>query len=128
MNGSGATGSPTTVRFGLYTRSGTTMTLVARTANDTNIFSAADTKYTRTLDTTGGYPASYTVNAGTDYWVAVIFVGTTAPTISQALDRSAANAATGPQQYSKATQTDLGATVTTVTLAASLAGFYAELS
>jgi len=128
MNGTGATGLPTTVRFGLYTRSGTTMTLVARTANDTNIFSVADTKYTRTLDTTGGYPASYTVNAGTDYWVAVIFVGTTTPTISAATDRSAANAATGPQQYSKTSQSDLGATVTTVTLAASGAGFYAELS
>jgi hypothetical protein len=71
--------SLTLARMGLYTFDETTAVLVARTANDTTLFNAANTVYTRSFDTTGGYPASYTLAAGTRYGVAVFSAGTTLP-------------------------------------------------
>jgi hypothetical protein len=67
----------TLIRFGLYTVSGSTLTLVARTASNTSLFAAASTYYEQALNTTGGYPASYALVAGTRYVVAQVFVGTT---------------------------------------------------
>jgi hypothetical protein len=65
-------------RFGLYTFDGTTATLVARTnSTATTTFNTANTVYARTFDTTGGYPASYDLVAGTRYAIALIGVGTT---------------------------------------------------
>jgi len=64
----------TLARMGIYTWDGSTLTLVARTASDTTLFSTSGTIYTRILDTTGGYPASYTLAAGTRYAVAVVVV------------------------------------------------------
>jgi hypothetical protein len=64
--------------MGLYTFDGTTATLVARTASDTTLFNATSTLFTRSFDTTGGYPSSYTLTAGTRYALGVIQVGTTA--------------------------------------------------
>ena len=62
----------TLCRYGLYTSDASgNATLVARTASDTTIFNANNTVFTRALDTTGGYPASYTLNAGTRYAVAM---------------------------------------------------------
>lgn len=80
-NGTGAAAAGLTLaRMGIYTYTeGGTATLVARTASDTTLFAAANTTYTRSLDTTGGYPATYTLNAGTRYGVAYICVGTTQP-------------------------------------------------
>jgi hypothetical protein len=70
----------TLARMGIYTYTeGGTATLVARTASDTALFAATNTAYTRSLDTTGGYPATYTLNAGTRYGVGYICVGTTQP-------------------------------------------------
>jgi hypothetical protein len=70
----------TLARMGMYTYTeGGTATLVARTASDTSLFAATTTTYTRSLDTTGGYPSTYTLNAGTRYGVAYICVGTTQP-------------------------------------------------
>jgi hypothetical protein len=63
--------SQTLVRFGIYTRSGSTFTLVARTASDVTIFGVAGTKYTRALSTVGGYPATYAMTAGSEYWIAL---------------------------------------------------------
>jgi hypothetical protein len=68
--------SLTVARMGLYTISGTTYTLAAQTANDTTLFAATSTLYTRALDTAGGFPASYTLTAGTQYAFGVIVVGT----------------------------------------------------
>jgi hypothetical protein len=65
--------------MGLYTFDETTVTLVARTANDTTLFTATNTTYTRSFDTAGGYPASYTLMAGTRYGIGVLSVGTTLP-------------------------------------------------
>lgn len=64
------TGGTSVRRMGLFTTSGTnnaTMTLVARTASDATLGNAASTIYTRALNTTGGYPASYNLVAGTTY-------------------------------------------------------------
>jgi len=129
ISGTTANTAATSVRFGIYTRSGTTFTLVARTANDTSIFSAISTKYTRALDTTGGYPATYTLTAGTEYWISVIVVATTVSNIVGATLRlnTSANAATGGQNYAQAAQSDLVAS-SSAGIAGTGGGFYAEVS
>ena len=121
--------SLTLCRFGIYTRSGTTFTLVARTASDTTLFNTTNTKYTRALDTTDGYPATYDLTAGTEYWVSVIQVGTTMGNfITPSLRLSAsANNATGGQQYIQNSQADLVAS-STGTLQGQDSGVYAEVS
>ena len=120
-------GTMTLCRFGIYTRSGTTFTLAVRTASDTSIFSVSNTKYTRALDTTGGYPASYTMTAGSEYWVSFIQVGAAASLLVGTGRQSvAANSATGGQQYSQASQSDL-VTSSTGTISATGGGYYAEV-
>jgi hypothetical protein len=75
------------VRFGLYTVDGSgNATLVARTASDTTIFSAVNTVYTRTFNTTGGYPSSYTCVAGTRYAIGVVIVAATTGTVYTAFN------------------------------------------
>jgi hypothetical protein len=127
--GTTAASVPTLIRFGIYTRSGTTFTLVARTASDTTIFNATNTKFTRALDTTGGYPATYTMIAGTEYFISVIQVATGQATLLAATAResTAANAATGGQHYTQNSQADLPAS-STGTLSATIGGTYAEVS
>lgn len=68
-------------RIGLYTFNGTTATLVARTDSDTSLLSTTNTVFTRNLSTTGGYPATYTLQAGTRYALGFIFVGSTPGTV-----------------------------------------------
>jgi len=80
-SGSSAASGLTLCRFGIYTYDETTATLVARTDSNTGNFALANTAYNRVLSATGGYPTSYTLNAGTRYGVAVIQVGTTASTL-----------------------------------------------
>jgi len=70
------TGGTTVRRLGLYTVSGTTHTLVARTDSDATIGNAANSTFTRSLSTTGGYPSTYSLVAGTRYALAVIFYNT----------------------------------------------------
>jgi hypothetical protein len=74
------------IRFGLYTVSGNTATLVAQTASDITIFSSSNTLYTRTLSTVGGYPATYTLQAGVRYALAIIVVASTAGTVFTAFN------------------------------------------
>jgi len=73
-------------RMGLFTVVGTTLTLVARTASDATLWNTTNTLYTRALSTTGGYPSTYTLNAGTTYAFGVIAYNTggtfNIPTIS----------------------------------------------
>jgi hypothetical protein len=127
MVGTSAASVPTLIRFGIYTRSGTTFTLVARTASDTSIFAAANTKYTRALNTTGGYPATYTMTAGAEYWVSVIQVASTPAVILAATTRDAgAVAATGAQLYTDSGESDLSTPSTSV--ANTTLGVYAEVS
>jgi hypothetical protein len=68
----------TLIRMGVYQLTGTDSgTLLARTANDTTLFTASNSLYTRSFDTTGGYPASVTLTAGTRYGIAHLTVATT---------------------------------------------------
>ena len=69
------------VRFGIYEFDGTTATLVARTNNDSSRFTVANTVYTGALDSTGGFPTSYTLTAGSRYAVGFVIVGSTLPQI-----------------------------------------------
>lgn len=69
----------TLARMGLYTVDAAgAATLVAQTASDTTLFTATQTAYRRSLDTAGGFPASYNLVAGQRYAVGVIGVGQTA--------------------------------------------------
>jgi hypothetical protein len=73
----------TLCRYGLYTADASgNATLVARTASDTTIFNANNTVFTRALETTGGYPASYTLNAGTRYAVAMCLAASNTGAVS----------------------------------------------
>lgn len=75
----------TLCRYGIYTADASgTATLVARTASDTTIFNASNTVFTRSLDTTGGYPASYTLTAGTRYAVAICIAASNTGSVSGA--------------------------------------------
>ena len=71
--GAAASSGLTLARFGLYSET----TLLARTASDTTLFNTANTVYTRSFDTAGGYPSSYNLIAGTRYAVGIIQVGGT---------------------------------------------------
>jgi hypothetical protein len=81
-SGSSPASGVTLVRFGLYTFDGTTATLVARTNNDSSRFTVANTIYTGALDSTGGFPTSYNLVAGTRYAVAVVVVASTPPQLA----------------------------------------------
>jgi hypothetical protein len=71
----------TLARMGLYTFDESTATLVAHTASDTTLFQSLLTAYQRSFATASGFPASYTLTAGTRYGVAVVAVGSTIPSI-----------------------------------------------
>jgi hypothetical protein len=107
---SGATTSSglTYCAFAIYTRSGTTFTRRAVTASDTTIFNTANTKYTRALT------SSFGLALGTEYFIGILQVGTTMATTLAATARAdtAANAATGVQVYTVASQTTLATPIT----------------
>jgi hypothetical protein len=66
-------------RMGLYTAdTAGNATLVARTASDTTLFTSAAI-FTRSFATAGGYPASYTLNAGSRYAVAMMLLSSGNP-------------------------------------------------
>jgi hypothetical protein len=83
-----ATASLTLCKFALFTVSETiidgktvtspSITMVAQTASDTTIGNVANTIYSRTFSTAGGFPASYDLVAGSRYAVGFLLVGTTA--------------------------------------------------
>ena len=54
---------------------------LARTANDTTLFTAINTWYQKSFDTTDGWPASVRLVRGERYAVAYMLSGTTAPTV-----------------------------------------------
>lgn len=78
---SGATAGTgrTLARLGLFTVDATTnaLTLVARTANSAALGNATFQSASAGLNTTGGYPASYTLTAGTRYALGFLQVGGT---------------------------------------------------
>jgi hypothetical protein len=81
ISGTTVSSGLTLARMGLYTFDETTATLVAQTDNDTTLFNASGTVYTRSFSTTGGFPATYTLVAGQRYAAAVLQTGTTAGTL-----------------------------------------------
>jgi hypothetical protein len=83
LSGATAAAGLTLARMGLFTydESTGTATLVARCASDTTLFTATRTAYTRSFDTTGSFPSSYQLAAGSRYGIALLCVGTTMPTI-----------------------------------------------
>jgi hypothetical protein len=84
LSGATAAAGLTLARMGLFTydESTGTATLVARCASDTTLFNSTRTAYTRSFDSSsGGFPATYTLTAGTRYGIALLCVGTTMPTI-----------------------------------------------
>jgi len=73
----GAGATPTLIRFGVYSIDATTFaaTLIASTVNDTTLFAATNTAYTRS------FSASFTKTAGSIYALACLCVtAATAPT------------------------------------------------
>ena len=128
-SGSVASAAVTLARFGIYAINGSSLQLVSRTASDTTIFNTASTVYTRSLDTTGGYPATYTLTAGTRYYVGLIVVGTTAGSVVNTTLLPAQLAALSPAlSYSLAAQSDLPTAPTIASLTVSTAPYYARLS
>lgn len=112
-SGSSPASGVTLVRFGLYTFNETTATLVARTNNDSSRFTVANTVYTAALDSTGGFPTSYNLVAGTRYAVAVVVVASTTPQLAAVSFGAASTAimALSPRVVASATATsDLPAT------------------
>lgn len=70
-----AAATPTLCRKGLYLiDSAGAGTLVARTANDTTLWSVVQTNYTTAFATAGGYPATYQMVAGQRYAFAELMV------------------------------------------------------
>jgi hypothetical protein len=65
--------------------------LVARTASDATLWTTASTAYTRALATTGGYPSTYELVAGTIYAVGCIAYNTGGTYGSPQLASSLAN-------------------------------------
>jgi len=115
------TGGTTVRRLGLYTinQSTNAVTLVARTASDATLFTAAATTYTKALDTTGGYPASYTLLAGVAYAFGMIAYNTggtfAQPTVQGTSGLQANLAALSPAICGRITgQTDLATSGTLV--------------
>lgn len=81
-SGNTAAASATLIQFGLYSYNETTATLLARCDSDVTLFSAINTFYTRSFSTTGGYPSTYTLRAGTRYGIGVLVIATTMPTLT----------------------------------------------
>jgi hypothetical protein len=108
-----AASGTTTARLGLYEFDGTTYTLLARTANDTTLFNATFSLFTRSFDTGGGYPASYTLEPGKRYGFALIVSGTTMPRLyGNGFTASAINNLTPRLGVVISGETDLPATST----------------
>lgn len=110
--------------MGLFTVDLTTgdLTLVASTANDTTLFSAANTTYTR------NWTAAYTKVLGQVYAHAVLVAATTMPAIGGYTVLSAAEYALAPRMTGLLTsQTGLPVTIPAASLTASNRRFYAAL-
>lgn len=117
----------TLARMGLYTFDESTATLVARTASDTGLFATTRTHFTRSLDSSGGFSATYTLQAGVRYGVGVICVGTTMPMISGATPPFETASLSPRLSGTRGSQTDLG-TISAAVMGTSSSLLYARLS
>ncbi len=103
----GASSGLTLARMGLYTFDGTTATLVARTASDTTLFNATNTIFTRSFNTTGGFPATYSLVAGERYALGVIQVGSSVASFSGVATNASLSSLSPRMTGGANTQTDL---------------------
>lgn len=125
--GAGTISGLTAARMGLYTVAANgDCTLVAQTANDSTIGAAASTQYARALDTTGGFPGSYTTIRGQRYASAFYIAGTTVPTIVGISLLITAFAATAPRVtgFDGGSGTDLNTTILSGNVSLLNAAFY----
>lgn len=77
-SGSTAAATTTLARLALFlVNNDGSITKVAQTASDTTIGAGTFTEYLRSFNTTGGFPASYTVVAGQRYAIGFLQVATT---------------------------------------------------
>jgi hypothetical protein len=115
LSGGTAAAGLTLARMGLvtYDEATGTATLVAQTASDTSLFAATRTAYTRSFSTAGGFPATFTLNAGTRYGVALLCVGTTMPTIDGNAGLAEMSALTPRLSAIRTSQSDLSTTTAT---------------
>jgi hypothetical protein len=105
--------SLTLARMGIYSfNSDGDATLVARTANDTTLFTNTNTIYTRSFDTADGYPATYQLVAGQRYAISQIVTGTTMPTFSGLTANGTIGALEPRMMGGRGSQTDLPDTIT----------------
>ncbi len=118
----------TLARMGLYTFDESTATLVARTASDTGLFATTRTHFTRSLDSSGGFSATYTLHAGVRYGVGVICVGTTMPIISGATPPFETASLSPRLSSTRGSQTDLAGTISAGVMGTSSSLMYARLS
>jgi hypothetical protein len=126
---SAAASGLTLARMGLYTFDESTATLVARTASDTGLFATTRTHFTRSLDSSsGGFPATYTLQAGVRYGVGVICVGTTMPIISGATPPFETASLSPRLSSTRGSQTDLAGTISAGVMGTSSSLMYARLS
>ena len=82
ITGGTARVGPTLSRLALFTAAADgSLTKVAQTANTSGLGSTTFATHQASLDTTGGFPASYRILAGQRYAIGWLFVGTTPPSI-----------------------------------------------
>lgn len=125
-----APSSITLARIGLYTAAANgDVTLVARTASDTSLFDTGLEVETRAFATTGGYPASYELVAGTRYAVGVLQVGTTGGRMIGATSAAGGVYALAPMiSAAKSGQTDIDGNLTSVAANTTIATPWCRLS
>lgn len=122
--GSSAAVSPTLCRVGIYSIDGSgNLTLIASIANDTTLWIASSTTYTRSLS------ASFSKVRGTRYAVGTLVTGTTtAPNFAgQAWLNASESFVSPPLSAFVSGQTDLPATINYASLAASAHQHYTVL-
>lgn len=130
-NSTAAAATPTLCRFGVYSRDSANLyTLIASTVNDTALFAAANTTYSKAFST------AFQKVAGVDYLIGMLIVsGAAFPTFCAPVASAAAPTAYAtdvlgvfPQVSGQiAAQADLPATFAGATVAAAQASFHALL-
>lgn len=120
--GGTASGTPTTCKMGLYSIDASgNLTRIGITANDTTIWAAANTKYSKALT------APVAVVAGTRYVLAALFVGTTAPNLVARTVLQAVGNDNNRIMGALAGQTDIPASITAGSITVAGTQIYGEL-
>jgi hypothetical protein len=118
----------TLVRLGLYTVAGNgDLTLVARTANDTTLGTTGG-EVTRSLDTTGGFPASLSPVIGQRYAAANVSVGTPATVLGASLGNGTVGAIAPRINGLFAGQADLPTTIPSGSVAGTSSWIWGEIA